>query len=74
MDGREETEKGVGGRGGEVEVRMRKEDGRGFGRAGGGGGGNPEGRARSWMLPRLSSPAVQVSPGSCHRIGTTTVK
>ena len=73
VDGREETEKSVGGRGGEVEVRMRKEDGRGFGRAGGGGGGNPEGRARSWMLPRLSSPAVQVSPGSCHRIGTKTV-
>ena len=72
VDGREEIEKSVGGRGGEVEVRMRKEDGRGFGRAGGGGGGgNPEGRARSWMLPRLSSPAVQVSPGSCHPMKVT---
>ena len=67
----EENEKmSIGGRGGEVEVRMRmrKDEGRrivgggvGGGGGGGGGGGNPEGRGRSWMLPRLSSPAVQVA-------------
>lgn len=65
----EENEKmSIGGRGGEVEVRMRmrKEEGRrivGTGGVGGAGGvgGNPEGRGRSWMLPRLSSPAVQVA-------------
>ena len=57
VDEREEN----GGRGGEVRMRMRKEEGR---RILGGGGGNPEGRGRSWMLPRLSSPAVQVAPPS----------
>ena len=62
VDEREENEKGLGGRGGEVRMRMRKEEGRRI--LGGGGGGNPEGRGRSWMLPRLSSPAVQVAPSS----------
>ena len=60
----EENEKmSIGGRGGEVEVRMRmrKEEGRRIVGGGGVGGGNPEGRGRSWMLPRLSSPAVQVT-------------
>ena len=59
VDEREENEKSLGGRGGEVRMRMRKEEGRRIG-GGGGGGGNSEGRRRSWMLPRLSSPAVQV--------------
>ena len=62
---REENEKmSIGGRGGEGEVRMRikKEEGRRVSGGGGGGGVNPEGRGRSWMLPRLSSPAVQVAP------------
>ena len=59
VDEREENEKSLGGRGGEVRMRMRKEEGR---RILGAGGGNSEGRGRSWMLPRLSSPAVQVAP------------
>ena len=62
IDMREENEKSIGGRGGgEAEVRMRKEEGRRIL----GGGGNPEGReGRSWIPPRLSSPAVQVPPPS----------
>ena len=40
----------------EVDPRTRRDEGRRI------DGRDPEGRGNSWMVPRLSSPAVQVSP------------
>ena len=54
-DVREGLEGGRRGRD-EVDPRTRRDEGRRI------GGRDPEGRGKSWMVPRLSSPAVQVSP------------